>query len=145
MSDAPGFDDLDDDTPAGVDPATGEVTAEDEPARENEYAHVGEFVHRYFLEVYPWKHGKRSWCEQWYRHPEALAVFTALWLTWEARKGDGEQMAVWIRDFKTPMFDTLTGPQSPFIGCTPAKGGDAAHHVDQETPAVLEPPAGYFG
>ena len=144
MSDAPGFDDLDE-TPAGVDPATGEIAAEAEQPRENEYADVGEFVHRYFLEVFPWDQGKRKWCEQWYRHPEALAVFTALWATWEARKDDGEQLAVWIRDYKTPMFDTLTGQQSPFIGCSPASGREPAYHEDQVRAQVLMPPPGYFG
>src|SRR4051812_44640385 len=67
------------------------------------------------------------WCKEWWRHPEAVIRFEAMWRTLEparvAEGGDG--ISAWLRDHADPHMAQLMNPAGPFRGCTP-KGGHSA-------------------
>lgn len=64
------------------------------------------------------------WCPQWWRHPEAISRFYALWRAWETlRISDPDTgMSIWWRDHFDNHFAVLTGEYGPFGKCSPDRG-----------------------
>lgn len=63
--------------------------------------------------------GGRSWCPQWWRHPEAVARLTALHHAWEAlRLEPGTGMSTWWTYHFEPCYAVLSDAErGPFQAC----------------------------
>lgn len=63
--------------------------------------------------------GGRSWCAQWWRHPEAVARLTALWHAWETlRLEPGTGMSSWWTFHFEPCYSVLADAErGPFQAC----------------------------
>ena len=83
----------------------------------------------------------RTWCPQWWRHPEAIARLEALWRAWEhLRLEPATGMSIWLRDHADHHMTVLLDPDGPFKGCSPEKG-----HGERLDPLPLEDaPPGLF-
>lgn len=81
-------------------------------------------------------HGEAStWCPQWWRHPEAVARLTALWLCWEHLRLDpATGMSSWWRDHADHHLGVLLSSSTVFKGCSP-KG-----HTDYPLPELPSDP-----
>jgi hypothetical protein len=106
--------------PAFDEPEVGEGA---EPLPDPVFASLQDFVEDYLLVIY--RRGtsghQRTWCAQWWRHPEAWIRLDALWRSWEYLRLDrGTGMSVWIRDHADPHMNVLLSPDhGPFFGCKP--------------------------
>jgi hypothetical protein len=94
------------------------------------YATVEAWVRDYLLPTFPRPVGEVGlvrwhWCEQWWRHDEAVTRLTALWYGWEHARLEMTGMLGWLRelDYHLPI---LCGDDGPFRNCSPA--------VDQAQP-----------
>lgn len=88
-------------------------------------------------------HG-RTWCPQWWRHPEAIVRLEALWRSWEHYRLPEHAalgMSLWWRDHADPHLAVLMDPDGPFTGCTVEEG-----HKPRLGPLRCDhPPPGLFG
>lgn len=109
-----------------VDPATGEVDPEENPAVAREMFLAWLTGHLAAVEVVGTK--PTPWCEQWWLHSEVVARFKALWqasMQADASLMDGDAGAVsswWINHWDrhaAVIFDKTNGP---FRDCDPLEG-----------------------
>lgn len=144
-----------------VDPDTGEVLdweGEDSSNVEDEveadeppgllYSSVDAFVEDFLAVIYerPLPNGRRTWCPQWWKHPEAAYRLQALWLSWEAtRINDGALgSATWLVNYADPIMAVLFDVEGPFKGCSVENGHrDERPHADARLPCD-PPPVGLF-
>ena len=87
-----------------------------------QFQDVTEFVSEYITVVYNRgiKPAGTHWCPQWWKHPEAVEVFTGLWEAWEhMRVNDGPTWLVKYKSYFYPLMREITGPDGPFQGCNP--------------------------
>lgn len=122
-----------------------EVDENDPRARGLWFANVHDFVVSYLTPNYVRRINKDNrWCQERWRHSEALARLDALWRSFEAHRvsSDANAMAVWWRDFADPTMSALTRQEGPFERCDGASGV----HVDTENDiwVTARPPAGMF-
>jgi hypothetical protein len=106
-------------------------------ARPPLYEDVAQWVGHHFAPIYIRRiQGGTRWCAQWWRHPEAVIRFAALWRTWEAARlaASPYAMADWHLNYLDRMLPVLLGDQGPFYSCKP----DA--HNDPPPLPVVEPP-----
>lgn len=83
----------------------------------------------------------RTWCPQWWRHPEAIIRLEALWRAWEhLRLEPATGMSVWLRDHADHHMTVLLDPDGPFKDCRPDKG----HGARLEPLPLDQPPEGLF-
>jgi hypothetical protein len=83
----------------------------------------------------------RTWCPQWWRHPEAIIRLEALWRSWEHLRLDPALgMSVWLRDHADHHMGVLLDADGPFKGCGPDKG----HSARVEPLPHEDAPAGLF-
>ena len=107
------------------------------------YSNVDAFLHQFLLPS--WRHtwaGAR-WCQEWYKHSEAVARLDALWRSYEAmRVGDPTGMAVWWRDFADPIMSSLTRENGTFAACDAERGVHAPMDMwpSKHAPDVTVPP-----
>ncbi|SCG15573.1 protein of unknown function [Micromonospora echinofusca] len=108
------------------------------------YATVEEWVRDYLLPGFPRPVGEVGlvrwhWCEQWWRHDEAVTRLTALWYGWEHARLEMTGMLGWLRelDHHLPM---LLGPDGPFRSCAPGIDGSAARHKAPTVAAFEQAP-----
>lgn len=67
-------------------------------------------------------HG-RTWCPDWFKHPEATARLEAMWRAWEHLRLDpATGMSVWFRDHADHHMGVLLDPDGPLKGCSPDSG-----------------------
>lgn len=79
-----------------------------------------------------------TWCPQWWRHPEAVARLTALWLSWEQlRMEPGTGMSAWWRDHADHHLPVLLAERNVFKGCSPA---GHTYYPLEPLPSWLAPP-----
>ncbi|WP_406300037.1 DUF4913 domain-containing protein [Embleya sp. NBC_00888] len=61
------------------------------------------------------------WCDEWFRHPEAVARLHALWLAWQQytapEAGGWDGPSVWHRDHLDPCMHQLRSADGPFNAC----------------------------
>ncbi|WP_406043232.1 DUF4913 domain-containing protein [Micromonospora sp. NBC_00898] len=107
------------------------------------YATVEQWVTTYLLPTFPRPVGEVGltrwhWCEQWWRHDEAVTRLTALWYGWEQARLQMTGMLPWLRelDHQLPI---LCGDDGPFRNCTP--GGDLGESQHRSSPEVPAQPA----
>ncbi|MFJ8207518.1 DUF4913 domain-containing protein [Micromonospora chalcea] len=108
------------------------------------YSTVEEWVTTYLLPTFPRPIGEVGmtrwhWCEQWWRHDEAVTRLTALWYGWEQARLQMTGMLPWLRelDHQLPI---LYGDDGPFREC--AAGGElreTRHHSSVEMAAEPAP------
>jgi hypothetical protein len=66
-----------------------------------------------------------KWCSSWRNHPQAELIFEGLWRSYEeARAADmvnagGQNTVNYLVGHFYPLVDRLTGPNGPFVRCTP--------------------------
>jgi hypothetical protein len=87
--------------------------------------------------------GRWRWCEQWWKHDEAVTILTALWYGWEHAAVQALGMLDWLPrlDYFLPI---LCGDDGPFRLCAPNNGDLPARH-DMPAPAeVIPAPPGWW-
>ncbi|MEV1073836.1 DUF4913 domain-containing protein [Micromonospora parva] len=108
------------------------------------YSTVEEWVTTYLLPTFPRPVGEVGmtrwhWCDQWWRHDEAVTRLTALWYGWEQARLQMTGMLPWLRelDHQLPI---LYGDDGPFRNCA-ASGdlGESRHHSSSQMPAERAP------
>lgn len=109
------------------------------------YANVEEWVRDYLLPTYARPVGdvgmiRWHWCEQWWRHDEAVTRLTALWYGWEHARLEMTGMLGWLRelDHHLPL---LCGQEGPFRDCAIGSGlhGVARHQMPAIAPVQPAP------
>jgi hypothetical protein len=108
------------------------------------YGTVEHWVRDYLLPTFPRPVGEVGmvrwhWCEQWWRHDEAVTRLTALWYGWEHARLEMTGMLGWLRelDYHLPI---LCGEDGPFRNCSPAgDGGDPRHQLPPVAPVQPAP------
>ena len=131
-------------------PGWDDEGGEEEEPLEYYYPNAGAFVHQFMIPTFR-KHfnDRLHWCTEWWKHPEALAVLTAMWDSWEHSRQDPWRMAAWFRDVAYPLFDRITSEQGPFVGCKYGFQDGAIYHEEGRKLTVqqlpIEPiPTGFF-
>lgn len=101
---------------------------------------VVEFVEERFIPVFCRPEGGQfRWCSEWWRHPEAVSRFQALWHSWEVmRLEPGTGMAIWYRDYLDTQLPVLLGDTGPFRECT------SRRHQEPRPLPLTPPPAHWF-
>ena len=114
-----------------------------------QYPTVEAWVRDYLLPSFPRPCGELGasarwrWCEQWWRHDEAVTILTALWYGWEHAAVQTLGMLDWLPRLYH-LLPILCGDDGPFRLCSPANGDLPARH---DMPAVAEvspAPAGWW-
>ncbi|MEC4018281.1 DUF4913 domain-containing protein [Streptomyces sp. H27-D2] len=87
-----------------------------------ELAALTDWVHDLLLPVYGREIASgRPWCQQWQKHPEAVARLHALWLAWQQLTDVEAGLtgpSTWQRDHLDPAWMQLRTPDGPFGACT---------------------------
>jgi Domain of unknown function (DUF4913) len=113
-------------TVTNADPPTDPDRTPPEPL----YTGVEAWVTKHLLPLYLRQSGPRTWCAQWWRHPEAVERLEALWRAWETLRLDTTTgMSVWWRDHADHHLPILLSPDGPFARCT--------HRGHQDLPEPL--------
>ncbi|MEU8164910.1 DUF4913 domain-containing protein [Micromonospora sp. NPDC049004] len=96
------------------------------------YSTVEQWVTTYLLPTFPRPVGEVGltrwhWCEQWWRHDEAVTRLTALWYGWEQARLQMTGMLPWLRelDHQLPI---LCGDDGPFRICAASGDLGVARH-----------------
>jgi hypothetical protein len=108
------------------------------------YGNVEQWVREYLLVNFSRPFGEVGtqrwyWCEQWWRHNEAVTTLTALWYAWEHARLEPTGMLNWLRDLHYHL-GVVCGPDGPFRECAPAQGDRAAKHTGDTFAAVTPAP-----
>ncbi|MFK5691351.1 DUF4913 domain-containing protein [Ornithinimicrobium sp. LYQ92] len=127
-------------------PAPKDDTTQDQPKDEPElfYPDLPRFVSEWLLQVYRRPLGQgRTWCPQWWEHPEAIVRLEALWRSWEHLRLDAATgMSIWLRDHADHHMSVLLDEHGPFKGCGVERG-----HTTRPLPPFIQEgqaPAGMF-
>ena len=102
------------------------------------YQTVQQWVEEWLLPVYrrSVQGHERTWCPQWWRHPEAVARLESLWRAWEQLRQDpGTGLSVWFRDHADHHMTILLDADGPFKGCGEGK------HSERPLPQLPNDPA----
>ncbi|WP_327027834.1 DUF4913 domain-containing protein [Micromonospora sp. NBC_01740] len=107
-------------------------------------ATVEEWVRDYLLPGFPRPVGEVGlvrwhWCEQWWRHDEAVTRLTALWYGWEHARLEMTGMLGWLRELDHHL-PVLLGPDGPFRSCAPGIDGSTARHKAPTVAAFEQAP-----
>jgi hypothetical protein len=133
---------------------TRQPTADNEPTTTRQglkpqYPNVEAWVRDYLLPSFPRPAGELGttgrwrWCEQWWRHDEAVTILTALWYGWEHSAVQTLGMLDWLpRLYYFQPF--LYGDDGPFRLCTPATGDLPARHEIPAVPSIIPAPPGWW-
>lgn len=114
-----------------------ERSTRDEQSGQTHFASVDQWITGWLLPMWTRDlHGDEStWCPQWWRHPEAVARLTSLWLSWEHLRLDAATgMSSWWRDHADHHLAVLLSSSTVFKGCSP-KG-----HTDYPLPQLPSDP-----
>ncbi len=117
--------------------------------REPQYGTVEEWVRDYLLPTFPRAAGELGaggrwrWCEQWWRHDEAVTILTALWYGWEHAAIQVTGMPDWLPRLYY-FLPILCGDDGPFRLCAPAAGDLPARHDMPPIAEVAPAPAGWW-
>jgi hypothetical protein len=113
----------------------GDETGEELP--DPVFGSLEPFVNDYLLVLYRRTasgHG-RTWCAQWWRHPEAWVRLDALWRSWEYLRLDpATGISVWLRDHADPHMNVLLSAEGPLRGCKPDEHSSRALSTLPSTP-----------
>lgn len=107
------------------------------------YSSLMEWFEDFFKQVYrrSFSGAHLTWCDQWWRHPEAVSRLDALWRAWEhLRQEPGLGMSVWWRDHVDPHMAALTSPEGCLKGCQPTAQSESGVHNPRVTLLPSAPP-----
>ena len=127
-------------TSADHDPTKTAGVAEGAPLQ---YATVEDWVRDYLLPSFPRPAGELGaagrwrWCEQWWKHDEAVTILTALWYGWEHAAIQVLGMLDWLPRLYY-FLPILCGDDGPFRLCALNNGDLPARH-DMPAPADVTP------
>lgn len=80
------------------------------------------------------------WCEQWWRHNEAVTTLTALWYAWEHARLEPTGMIGWLHELHYHL-GVICSADGPFRECGGADGDrPAKHRADQFADTLPAPP-----
>jgi hypothetical protein len=136
---------------AKVDTIAGQNAKQDPAAegREPQYGTVEEWVRDYLLPTFSrptgelGASGRWRWCEQWWRHDEAVTILTALWYGWEHAAIQVTGMLDWLPRLYY-LLPILCGDDGPFRLCAPAAGDLPARHDMPPIADFTPAPAGWW-
>jgi len=117
--------------------------------REPQFGTVEEWVRDYLLPTFPRAAGELGaggrwrWCEQWWRHDEAVTILTALWYGWEHAAVQVTGMLDWLPRLYY-FLPILCGDDGPFRLCAPTAGDLPARHDMPLIADVTPAPAGWW-
>ncbi|MFI6982222.1 DUF4913 domain-containing protein [Embleya sp. NPDC050154] len=123
-------------------PQVEDFDEELEPEPEFVFESVDRFVVDYMVKVIERRLNRSSimWCPAWWKHPEAIIRFTAIWRAFEYLRHDAALgMSTWWLQHADPHLRMLMDPElGPFVACDPREG-----HSDRplaELPIEPSPP-----
>jgi Domain of unknown function (DUF4913) len=143
-----------------TDPGTSDrvASADDGPAASSSGAATGlkpqfdtveAWVRDYLLPSFPRPAGELGaggrwrWCEEWWRHDEAVTILTALWYGWEHAAVQPTGMLDWLPRLYY-MYPILSGDDGPFRLCAPAGGDVVARHEMPNVADIVPAPPGWW-
>ncbi|WP_329468749.1 DUF4913 domain-containing protein [Streptomyces sp. NBC_01431] len=89
------------------------------------YSNLDAFVSDYLAQIIRRRipSSSQSWCDEWWRHPEALSRLAAVWRAWEHLQHDPALgMSTWWLHHADPHLRALMHPETgPFAMCKPSK------------------------
>jgi uncharacterized protein DUF4913 len=83
------------------------------------------------------------WCEQWWRHNEAVTALTALWYAWEHARLETTGMIGWLHEAHYHL-GVICSVDGPFRQCKPADGDRPALHTGDRFADVVAAPADWW-
>ncbi|WP_182348753.1 DUF4913 domain-containing protein [Tomitella gaofuii] len=116
-------------------PASTPTDSASEEQPEPLYNSAYEFFTDYVAPAYARKwRGDRIWCDQWWRHPEAVVRISACWQAFEAARCDAPEAlsSFWLLHLD-PHMSQLSDPSGPFVDCRMS-------HLGEST-LMVQPPA----
>jgi hypothetical protein len=114
-----------------------------------QYPNVEAWVRDYLLPSFPRPAGELGaagrwrWCEQWWRHDEAVTILTALWYGWEHSAVQTLGMLDWLPRLYH-LLPILAGDDGPFRLCSPTAGDLLARHEMPSVAEVVAAPPGWW-
>jgi hypothetical protein len=109
------------------------------------YANVEDWVTGYLLANISRPFGQTGlqrwyWCEQWWRHNEAVTTLTALWYAWEHARLEPTGMIGWLHELHHHLSH-ICGSDGPFRECAMADGDRSSRHRPDEVANTVPAPA----
>lgn len=114
-----------------------------------QYPTVEAWVRDYLLPSFPRPAGELGaagrwrWCEQWWRHDEAVTILTALWYGWEHSALKVLGMLDWLPRLYH-LYPILLGDDGPFRQCNPESGDLKGRHEMPNVAEVVPAPPGWW-
>lgn len=114
-----------------------------------QYPNVEAWVRDYLLPSFPRPAGELGaagrwrWCEQWWRHDEAVTILTALWYGWEHAAVQTLGMLDWLPRLYH-LLPILAGDDGPFRLCSPELADLPARHEMPPVAEVVAAPPGWW-
>lgn len=90
-----------------------------------QFSNVIDFVDQVVRRTYRRKvedSSTRSWCAQWWRHPEAVMRLEGMWLAWEQLRAAPDGISVWMLHHADPHMAVLLAHDGPFQECKSSRG-----------------------
>lgn len=120
----------------------------------NEFADRESFYMGFLANIFRRKlasDGEATWCEEWWRHPEAGYVIDQLWHSYEATRppdppaAPGAGRAQWLVQILYPLLERMVLAHGPFIGCDPREPtGERHRSKNSRLPHLVDPNGKYL-
>ncbi|MCW2640568.1 MAG: hypothetical protein JWP76_2874 [Dactylosporangium sp.] len=112
------------------------------------YTNVEDWVREYLLVNFSRPFGEVGgqrwcWCEQWWRHNEAVTALTALWYAWEHARLEPTGMLGWLRE-QHYHLGVICSADGPFRQCAQTDGDRAAKHTGDTFADVVPAPEDWW-
>ncbi len=112
------------------------------------YGNVEGWVREYLLVNFSRPFGEVGiqrwyWCEQWWRHNEAVTALTALWYAWEHARLEPTGMLGWLRELHYHL-GVICSADGPFRECAQPDGDRPAKHTGDHFADVVPAPPSWW-
>jgi Domain of unknown function (DUF4913) len=83
------------------------------------YSDLESWVHEILAQVVRRRLGGHlTWCQEWYRHAEAIMRLMAMWEEWERAVEEGTMSHWWLDHCDPHMAVLMSRDNGPFMACT---------------------------
>jgi Domain of unknown function (DUF4913) len=83
------------------------------------YSDLESWVHEILAQVVRRRLGGHlTWCQEWYRHAEAIMRLMAMWEEWERAVAEGTMSHWWLDHCDPHMAVLMSRDNGPFMACT---------------------------